>query len=251
MRFNEEKVTNLPNLDSFDINRLITIDTIHVDCHSRLTLTRNLKKLLPIFPKDVITVYQDRYNKDLIFSIQHESNTVDSFIIKSNSGITTTTISNRGKKHTGDNRTIDQSAKKSDTLHDVNILIVDDEEDILKVFEYGLSEEGYDNIQTFSDSKKVIKHFVELKKPDYYDLAIIDIRMPSINGIQLHQILKILNPKMKVIFASALDAANELTSLYNIRKEDVIKKPTELKELVNTINSALLKEYKNNESLEK
>ena len=67
----------------FDNNRLITIDSISVDEHSRLTLTRKLKKVLPIIPKDTITVYQDRYNKDLIFAIQHEStNTTDSFIIK-------------------------------------------------------------------------------------------------------------------------------------------------------------------------
>ena len=71
---------------SFDSNRLITIDTINVDDYSRLTLTRNLKKVLPIKPKDTITVYQDRYNKDLIFAIQHhESNTTDSFIIQTKS----------------------------------------------------------------------------------------------------------------------------------------------------------------------
>ena len=70
---------------NFDSNRLITIDTINVDDYSRLTLTRNLKKVLPIKPKDTITVYQDRYNKDLILTIQHESNTTDSFIIKTKS----------------------------------------------------------------------------------------------------------------------------------------------------------------------
>ena len=75
---------------SFDSNRLITIDTINVDDHSRLTLTRKLKKVLPIIPKDTITVYQDRYNKDLIFAIQHnESNTTDSFIIKTKSSSST------------------------------------------------------------------------------------------------------------------------------------------------------------------
>lgn len=84
----------------------------------------------------MITVYQDRYNKDLIFSIQHESNTVDSFIIKSNSGITTTTISNRKKKHAGESSIIDPSKENNGTLHDANILIVDDEEDILMAFEY-------------------------------------------------------------------------------------------------------------------
>jgi hypothetical protein len=67
---------------NFDNDRLITIDTISVDDHSRLTLTRKLKKVLPIIPKDTITVYQDRYNKDLIFVIQHESNTTDRLIIK-------------------------------------------------------------------------------------------------------------------------------------------------------------------------
>lgn len=68
--------------------------------------------------------------------------------------------------------------------------------------------------------------------------------MPSINGIQLHQILKIINPKMKVIFASALDAAIELTSISNINTENIIKKPAELEEFVNIINRSLLKEYK-------
>ena len=71
---------------SFDSNRLITVDTISVDDHSRLTITKKLKKVLSIKPKDTITVYQDRYNKDLIFAIQHnESNTTDRFIIKSSS----------------------------------------------------------------------------------------------------------------------------------------------------------------------
>jgi hypothetical protein len=79
-----------PNIDSysnsFEINRLITIDTISIDDNSLLTLTKKLKKVLPILPKDTITVYQDRYNKDLIFAIQHgESDTTDSFIIKTKS----------------------------------------------------------------------------------------------------------------------------------------------------------------------
>jgi hypothetical protein len=87
LRFNAKKIPNLNSFSSlFDINRLITIDTTIVDDHSRLTLTRKIKKVLPVMPKDTITVYQDRYNKDLIVVIQHdESNTTDSFIIKTKS----------------------------------------------------------------------------------------------------------------------------------------------------------------------
>ena len=95
MHFNAKKESKFNSYsNSFDINRLITIDTISVDDHSRLTLTRKLKKVLPILPNDTITVYQDRYNKDLIFSIQHESNnTTDSFIIKTKSSRSTICIS--------------------------------------------------------------------------------------------------------------------------------------------------------------
>ena len=215
----------------FDSNRLITIDTINVDNHSRLTLTKKLKKVLPIIPKDTITIYQDRYNKDLIFAIQHtESNTKDSLIIKTKSSSSSTrtfhntkTIErNQQQQEEEEEESISvQYVKKSDILYDINIVIVDDEEDLLKTFEFFLNTEGYHNVHIFSDPKKVIKHFVQLKKADYYDLAIIDIRMPIINGIQLYQILIIINPNMKVIFFTGLNAVAELTSLYKIKKEDI------------------------------
>ena len=47
----------------------------------------------------------------------------------------------------------------------------------------------------------------------YCDLAIIDIRMPELNGIQLYQILKIINKNIKVMFISALEAAGEILSM--------------------------------------
>ena len=227
---------------SFDSNRLITVDTISVDDHSRLTITKKLKKVLPIKPKDTITVYQDRYNKDLIFAIQHnESNTTDRFIIKSSSSTTafhnTKTIERKTKEESISNLYV----KKKDTLHDINILIVDDDEVILETFEFFLNSEGYHNVQKFSDSKKAVKRFVQLKKTDYYELAIIDIRMPVINGIQLYQILTIINPTMKVLFLTGLDAVDELTSLYKIKKEDIIKKPCDCDQFIQKINDTVLK----------
>jgi FixJ family two-component response regulator len=233
----------------FDSNRLITIDTISVDEHSRLTLTRKLKKVLPVIPKDTITVYQDRYNNDLIFAIQHEStNTTDSFIIKTktnrNNAFHNTQMIEKNQEEVSISN---QCVKKKDTLHDINILIVDDEEDLLKTFESFLISEGYHNVRIFSDSKKVITHFVQLKKIDYYELAILDIRMPVINGIQLYQILKIINPNMKVIFVTALDAVTELTSMFNIKEVDIIKKPCSLDQFIKKINDVVLKVFESKE----
>ena len=253
MRFYEKKITNLDSFSSFfNINRLITIDTLSVDDHSRLTLTRKIKKVLPIMPKDTVTVYQDRYNKDLIVAVQHESNTIDSFIIKTKSSSSSTNIFYNTKtieKKQEEEESISnqkQIIKKKDTIHDINILVVDDEEDLVQVFEYFLNTEGYHNVQIFSDPKKVIKHFLQLKKEDYYELAIIDIRMPIINGIQLYQILTIINPDMKVLFVTALDAASELTSVYKIKGEDIIKKPWTSDQFIQKINDAILKVFESN-----
>ena len=80
-----------------------------------------------------------------------------------------------------------------------------------------------------------------MKKTDYYELAIIDIRMPVINGIQLYQILTIINPNMKVLFLTGLDAVAELTSLYKIKKEDIIKKPCDGDQFIKKINNTVLK----------
>jgi CheY-like chemotaxis protein len=230
----------------FDSDRLITVDSISVDEHSRLTLTRKLKKVLPIIPKDTITVYQDRYNKDLIFAIQHEStNTTDSFIIKTKTSNNNTFHDTKTIEKTQQEETIilNQYGKKKDTLHDINILIVDDEVDLLKTFESFLTSEGYHNVRIFSDPKKVIMHFVKLKKIDYYELAILDIRMPVINGIQLYQILTIINPNLKVLFVTALDAVAELTSMYNIKEGDIIKKPCSLDQFIKKINDVVLKVF--------
>ena len=235
---------------TFDTDRLIAIDTISVDDHSRLTLTRKLKKVLPIMPKDTITVYHDKYSKDLIFVIQHESNTTDRLIIKiktsnTNSFYNTKTLNKIQQEENISN----QYVKKMETLHDINILIVDDQEDLLKVFESFLNTEGYRNLHIFSDPKKVIKHFIQLKKADYYQLAIIDIRMPVINGIQLYQIITILNPSIKVLFVTALDAVAELTSLFKVKEEDIIKKPCSFDQFIKKINNAVFKIFESKEKV--
>ncbi|MDW3612838.1 MAG: response regulator, partial [Nitrososphaeraceae archaeon] len=121
-----------------------------------------------------------------------------------------------------------------------------DEEDLLKVFEYFLKTEGYHNVEIFSDPKKVIKRFIHLKKEDYYELAIIDIRMPVINGIQLYQIFTIINPNMKVLFATALDAVTELTSIYKIKEENIIRKPFDFDQFIKKINDTVVKVFESN-----
>lgn len=188
-------------------------------------------------PKDTITVFQDRYNKDIIFAIQRENKVIDNLLIRRN----------YGRDKTSNNKSLENSQidlyaqKPESTLHDINILLVDDESDLLKVYEWFLESEGYHSIQTFTDSREVVKQLANLKNPRHYHLAVIDIRMPFINGIQLYHILKIFNPKIKVLFISALDAANELISIYQIAHEDILRKPCERQDFITAVNNAVLK----------
>jgi CheY-like chemotaxis protein len=124
--------------------------------------------------------------------------------------------------------------------HCTNILLVDDEPDTLFTYESFLSDEGY-TVESFSDPQEALKHFVHLPDPSsHYKLALLDIRMPKLNGLQLFHKMKALSPKIKIMFCSALDIAQEVASvLPDIEHEHFIRKPVEREYFINMINSTL------------
>jgi two-component system, OmpR family, response regulator ChvI len=64
--------------------------------------------------------------------------------------------------------------------------------------------------------------------------------MPDINGIQLYQKLKSINKDIRVMFVSALDAADEILSVFpEIKDSDIIKKPTNKDQFVNKVKNAI------------
>jgi len=121
-----------------------------------------------------------------------------------------------------------------------NILLIDDDEDILFAFNSIISSEGY-NVTTFSSSSRALSHFSD-KNPYFYHLVIMDIRMPELNGIKLYSQLKILNPDVKVIFLSALNALEEVLSIFpEIKYSEIVRKPIEPETLLSNIKSILRK----------
>ncbi|MDQ3868073.1 MAG: response regulator [Thermoproteota archaeon] len=123
-----------------------------------------------------------------------------------------------------------------------NILVIDDEPDTLFTYEFFLSEEGY-NVKAFSDPQEALKHFFLLPNPSsHYKLALLDIRMPKLNGLQLFHKMKAVSPNMKIMFCSALDIAQEVASvLPDTEHENFIRKPVEREHFINKVNSALSK----------
>jgi two-component system, OmpR family, response regulator ChvI len=120
-----------------------------------------------------------------------------------------------------------------------NILLIDDDRDILFTFTSIIEGEGYKTI-SFSDPQKALNHFSQMS-PYHYDLIVMDIRMPGINGIQLYSKLKVMNPDIKVLFLSALDVVEELLSIFSdLNPSEIIRKPIERNEIICKIKTILM-----------
>ncbi len=133
-----------------------------------------------------------------------------------------------------------QHKEKSNQNRTRSILLVDDEEDVLYTFKTGLVSQGF-NVEAFADAFEALTHFATVD-PSHYDLAILDIRMPGLNGLQLYYRLKAINRNIKILFVSALDAVPELLSILpDVKKTDnIIKKPSTIENFINVVNAALV-----------
>jgi two-component system response regulator ChvI len=134
-----------------------------------------------------------------------------------------------------------QQLQRQQQKYSANIMVIDDEPDILFTYECFLSDEGY-NVEAFADPQEALKHFVQLSGTfsSYYQLVLLDIRMPRLNGLQLYNTIKTLSPNTKIMFVSALDMAEELTSILpDMKYGDIIRKPVEREYFISKINSML------------
>lgn len=118
------------------------------------------------------------------------------------------------------------------------IMIVDDEPDILLTYKTYLHSAGY-NVDSFTDPREALTHFANAD-PNTYNLVLMDIRMPNLNGLQLYYRLKAINPNIKILFVSALDAAQEMASvLPDIGLDDVIRKPVDNDQFLSKVKAAI------------
>jgi two-component system, OmpR family, response regulator ChvI len=122
------------------------------------------------------------------------------------------------------------------------IILVDDDKDILITYESILTDEGY-TVEAFSDSYKALQYFTSYASSSstmIEDLVVMDIRMPDLNGLQLYYRVKAVNPNIKILFISALDAAEELvTALPGIEQKYILRKPVDNEEFLNKVKTLL------------
>ena len=132
---------------------------------------------------------------------------------------------------------LDQQIQSNESAR--NVLIVDDEPDVLLTYRSFLEDAGY-NVEAYSDPQESLKRFAE-HSSSYYDLVILDIRMPVVNGLQLYSRMKAIDAEIKIIFLSALDAAEELLSILPgvKNKNTFIRKPVDLSMFLSAVKTVL------------
>lgn len=117
------------------------------------------------------------------------------------------------------------------------ILLVDDERDINTVVKKGLERVGF-KVRTFNNPLDALSKF----EAGSYDVALLDIRMPSMNGFELYKKLREIDSKIKVCFITAFEMYEEefkkLFPSYEVRC--FIKKPIKLTDLIVEIEKILL-----------
>jgi CheY-like chemotaxis protein len=226
----------------FDTRNLIVVGVIKADEHSRLTFTKRIKSVFPIFPGNTVVIYQDTISNDLIFKVQHDKVISDTWIVKKKKydaePLSNPNILNKvsEQKNANSIKKFDKNKIVHQTKKFAKIMIVDDDPDSGEVFHSLLlnlnnKNEQHYKIDTFTSSTDAIKFFLDAafnneESSTGYDLVIIDVKMPNINGVQLYQILKIIDLEVKFLFVSALDISGELAGILpGIRIEDIFKKP--------------------------
>jgi CheY-like chemotaxis protein len=119
------------------------------------------------------------------------------------------------------------------------ILIVDDDPDITKTFGLVLEDSGLYEVDTYNDPLAALQNM----RPNFYELALLDIRMPKMNGFELSDKINKIDNKVKVCFISAYDikdkALREKYPLLQVRC--FLPKPISVSDLIKTLEIELLR----------
>src|SRR5215831_4641982 len=118
------------------------------------------------------------------------------------------------------------------------VLIIDDEPDVNTVLKMVLHQNGF-NADSYDDPILALENF----KAGTYDLLLLDIKMPEMDGFHLYKEMKRIDSKVKVCFLTASEMYDkrfrEEEECCAIDKDLFVRKPTENEELIKRINTII------------
>ncbi len=119
------------------------------------------------------------------------------------------------------------------------ILVADDDESIRKVLAAILEEKGY-----IVDTAENGKQAVEQSKINFYNLALIDIRLPDMDGTRLLSSIRETIPKMRKVIITGFPSLQNAVEALNKGADAYITKPFDVEKVLETIKEQLEKQQK-------
>src|SRR6266498_361635 len=117
------------------------------------------------------------------------------------------------------------------------ILLVDDDEDNLKIFTIILENQGF-SVDAYVDPVTALSEF----KPSQYDLIILDYRMPEMNGIELYKKIREKDSSTKITILTASHEQMYVNDNQELKREPllkVIRKPVAVGKLLEEVTELL------------
>lgn len=99
------------------------------------------------------------------------------------------------------------------------------------LFKEALEDGGF-NVDTFNDPRDTLKNF----KPHLYDLIILDIVMPAMDGFKLYNQLRKVDPDINIIFLTASEKHHDVLSNEGYSKDLFLLKPISVMDLLVEVN---------------
>jgi DNA-binding NtrC family response regulator len=119
------------------------------------------------------------------------------------------------------------------------ILVADDDESIRKILAVILEDRGY-AVDTAENGKQAI----ELSKNNFYNLALIDIRLPDMEGTRLLSSLRETVPRMRKVIITGFPSMQNAVEALNKGADAYVTKPFEVEKILKTIKEQLAKQQK-------
>lgn len=120
------------------------------------------------------------------------------------------------------------------------ILVIDDDKNIRQTLAMVLEEEGYD-VDTAENGKEAI----EKTYNNFYNLAIVDWRLPDFEGTKLIPQLKETTPKMVKIMLTGYPSMDNAIDAVNKHADAFLLKPVDIEELLKKIRELLARQEEN------
>lgn len=123
----------------------------------------------------------------------------------------------------------------------MRILLVEDEEQLRKIIKMNLEMEQYEVVATDNGRKAL-----EFTAGQHFDLMILDVMLPEVNGFQICEQIRLQNNKVGIIIISAKDTSEDRITGLKLGADDYLTKPFNLEELLLRVQNLLKRSSEEN-----